>query len=138
MRSSQPAGTMSIGELATRTGVAAHVLRHWETAGLVAPARVNGVRRYTEGDLVRIGMIRRAKAAQLSLAQIAALIVPTGTGDSEQRRAPLRAHLADLDRRAEELRIAREMVAHAIDCDQADLSRCPAAREIASRAAPAP
>jgi DNA-binding transcriptional MerR regulator len=37
-----------IGELAGRFGLATHVLRHWEAAGLLIPAaRVGGRRQYT-------------------------------------------------------------------------------------------
>ena len=125
---------MPIGQLVERTGVAAHVLRHWETIGLLQPIRVSGARRYTDDDVVRVGMILRAQAAQLSLTQIAALTTPARPGDLERRRAPLRAHLADLDRRAEQLRIAQELLTHAIDCDAADLSQCPSARKVAQQA----
>ena len=33
---------LTIGELATRFGLATHVLRHWEDEGLLSPARRAG------------------------------------------------------------------------------------------------
>ncbi|WP_375546898.1 MerR family transcriptional regulator, partial [Streptomyces gossypii] len=46
MKSSEDsgAGVMSIGALAARFGVATHVLRHWESKGLLHPGRDAGGR----------------------------------------------------------------------------------------------
>lgn len=45
--------------------------RHWESMGLLAPARVTaGRRRYGEGDLYRVAAIPRAKQAGFSLDEI--------------------------------------------------------------------
>jgi DNA-binding transcriptional MerR regulator len=43
---------MSIGALAARFGLATHVLRHWESMGLLHPVRdAGGRRRYGADDL---------------------------------------------------------------------------------------
>ncbi|WP_236700641.1 helix-turn-helix domain-containing protein [Allosalinactinospora lopnorensis] len=45
----------SIGEIAGRFGLATHVLRHWEAAGVLRPARrVNGRRRYDPEHLAQV------------------------------------------------------------------------------------
>ena len=51
-----------IGEAARRVGVSPSALRLWERQGLVRPARSNGrYRLYTDGDLERLGRIRRLR-----------------------------------------------------------------------------
>jgi DNA-binding transcriptional MerR regulator len=59
---------MSIGELATRFGLAPHVLRHWESMGLLTPNReTGGQRRYDDADLARVAMILMGKEAGFGL-----------------------------------------------------------------------
>src|SRR5262249_30579296 len=51
-------GELTIGELANRFGLATHVLRHWESMGLLVPGRDRGgQRRYGDGDLARVALI---------------------------------------------------------------------------------
>lgn len=114
--------TYSIGEVAERFGLATHVLRHWEDVGLLAPQRDGaGRRRFADDDVVRVAVILRSKAAGLGLGQVAALL----DGESPQRHEVLEAHLADLDRRAEEIARARAMAQHAFECEEHDVARCP-------------
>lgn len=112
----------SIGDTAARFQLPTHVLRHWEDVGLLAPARDGaGRRRYTDEDIVRVAVIVRSKAAGMSLDQIRVLL----DEDSPQRHEVLESHLADLDRRMRELERARQMTAHAFECDQHDIATCP-------------
>ena len=61
--------TMSIGEAAGHFGLATHVLRHWETMGLLSPPRATGGRRrYERSDLYRVASVLLAKEAGLALA----------------------------------------------------------------------
>jgi MerR-like DNA binding protein len=55
----------SIGAVARRFGLAPHVLRHWESIGLLTPARSGGQRRYDESDLARVAVILMSKEAGL-------------------------------------------------------------------------
>lgn len=112
----------SIGDTAARFQLPTHVLRHWEDVGLLAPARDGGGRRrYADADVVRVAVIVRSKAAGMSLDQIRVLL----DEESPQRHEVLESHLADLDRRMRELERAREMTAHAFECDQHDIATCP-------------
>ncbi|MCM2387049.1 MerR family transcriptional regulator [Streptomyces albipurpureus] len=78
---------LTTGATAERFGLATHVLRHWESVGLLSPGRDGGNRRrYGPGDLLRVSMIRRAKQAGLSLDAIRALC---GAHDPVARRAVL-------------------------------------------------
>ncbi|WP_232678544.1 MerR family transcriptional regulator [Nocardioides sp. R-C-SC26] len=120
MKSSQE--TWTIGELATRFGLATHVLRHWEDMGLLDPPRDSaGRRRFGGEELVRVAVILRSKAAGMSLEQIAVLL----DAGAPERHAVLQAHLDDLERRMVEMERSREMTEHALRCRAHDISQCP-------------
>lgn len=112
----------SVGEVAARFDLPTNVLRHWETVGLLAPARdAADRRRYGQDDVVRIAVIQRSKAAGMSLEQIAVLLDDGSAG----RHEVLQQHLDDLDRRMEEMRRSREMTEHAMGCRSHDIATCP-------------
>src|SRR5687768_3027486 len=64
----------SIGEVASRFGLPAHVLRHWESEGLLSPARDGDRRRYSDADLYRVASILLAKEAGFGLPDIRAML----------------------------------------------------------------
>lgn len=112
----------TVGEVAAQFDLPTNVLRHWESVGLLVPERDSaGRRRYSRADLVRIAVIQRNKAAGMSLEQIGFLLDSEARG----RHEVLQAHLADLDRRMEEMRVSREMTLHAFECQEHDITRCP-------------
>src|SRR6478609_442479 len=112
----------SVGDVATRFDLPTNVLRHWESVGLLRPARDSaGRRRYGEDDVVRIAVIQRSKAAGMSLEQIAVLLDDGSAG----RHQVLQQHLDDLDRRMDEMRLSREMTEHALRCRAHDIATCP-------------
>lgn len=114
--------TWTVGELAARFGLPASVLRHWESLGLVTPARDgSGYRRYGRGDLVRVAVIVRNKAAGMTLDQIGVLL----DGEAAGRHEVLEAHLRDLDERARSIERSREMTEHALRCRAHDIAACP-------------
>lgn len=120
--SPRPATPWSIGDVAARFGLETHVLRHWESVGLLEPARDSaGRRRYGEDDVVRIAVVIRSRSAGMSLEQIGALL----DGGSRGRHEVLEAHVADLDRRMEEMARSREMTLHALRCRAYDIATCP-------------
>jgi MerR family copper efflux transcriptional regulator len=112
----------SIGDVASRFGLETHVLRHWESVGLLVPARDGaGRRRYGPDDVVRVAVILRNKAAGMSLEQISVLL----DGEARGRHELLEAHVADLDRRMEEMARSRAMTLHALQCRAHDIATCP-------------
>jgi len=116
-------GGITIGQLAGRFGLATHVLRHWESMGLLTPAaRINGRRRYRQEHVDRVAMIMRGKEAGLSLADIAAML---DAPDAASRKQVLRRHLATLEDRIVQAQTARAMVEHALRCTADDFTRCP-------------
>ena len=103
---------MKIGELADRTGSSPRSLRHYESTGLIRSVRqLNGYRDFDTDQVERVLVIRDLLAAGLNLDAIAS-IAPCYEGDGIPRRctaatARVRAELARLDRRVEELATAR-------------------------------
>lgn len=116
----------SVGEVAARFDLPTNVLRHWETVGLLLPARdTAGRRRYGQDEVVRIAVIQRSKAAGMTLDQIAVLLDDSSAG----RHQVLQEHLDDLDRRMEEMRRSKEMTEHAMRCRSHDIATCPRFRD---------
>ncbi|MEW1589128.1 MerR family transcriptional regulator [Micromonospora vinacea] len=115
--------TMTIGEVADHFGLPAHVLRHWESVGLLRPARVTGGRRrYTRDDLFRVASILRAKQAGLSLPDIRAFLA---AGDPAARKDVLRRNHDAVQARMAALRSALDLLAAGLNCSHEDISTCP-------------
>ncbi|MGS2642534.1 MerR family transcriptional regulator [Streptosporangium sp. LJ11] len=122
MKSSDDGAMMSIGEIAQRFGLPTHVLRHWESMGLLTPARVRADRRrYDRDHLYRVAMILRAKEAGFSLADIREVI---STSDPEARRDILRRRHAELTRRVAQALSSLHLIECALDCDHEDFTGC--------------
>lgn len=112
----------SVGEVAEKFELPTNVLRHWESVRLLHPDRDSADRRrYSEDDIVRIAVIKRSKAAGMSLEQIGVLLDDGRSG----RHVVLHAHLDDLDERMREMRRSREMTEHALQCSAHDITTCP-------------
>jgi DNA-binding transcriptional MerR regulator len=114
---------LTIGDVANQFGLATHVLRHWESMGLLAPARIGGARRrYGRADLYRVAVILRAKEAGFSLDDIREMIA---TPDPAARHAVLLRHRAELAQRIAQAQASLELIDCALDCDHEDLAGCP-------------
>jgi DNA-binding transcriptional MerR regulator len=105
-----------IGELSRRTGVPAHLLRYYESQGLLAPARgVSGYREYADEALVTVVQIRKLLEAGLSTQEIAYLLpCVTGTAPElepcEELLDKLRARRDELDNRIDTLAHSRGLL----------------------------
>lgn len=109
---------MRIGDLSRKTGVAAHLLRYYETQGLLQPKRGrNGYREYDADTLTTVSQIRRMLEAGLSSQEIAQLLPCATTSLPELEPCPevlgvLRARLTDLNNRIHTLEEARTALGH--------------------------
>ncbi len=122
MKVSTATESWTIGDLAGKVGLPTHVLRHWESLGLLDPQRdASGYRRYGRDDLVRVIAIQRNKVAGMTLEQIGALL----DGGSAGRHEVLTAHLADIEERMRALERSRAMTEHALACRAHDIAACP-------------
>ncbi|CAM3830521.1 MerR family transcriptional regulator [Kibdelosporangium persicum] len=111
-----------IGPVAARFGLATHVLRHWESVGLLAPERQGDRRRYRQDDLDRIAIILHAKEAGFSLEDIREMFVD---GDPADRKEIMRRHRADLAERIAALQAALALVEKGLACEHEDITQCP-------------
>lgn len=105
---------MRIGQLAARTGLTTKTIRFYESTGVLPEPerRPSGYRHYDEAAVDRLGFIRAAQAAGLSLAEIRNVITVRDSGGAPCQHvlALLNTHAADLDRRIAELTHLREQV----------------------------
>ncbi|MGB6164202.1 MAG: MerR family transcriptional regulator [Pseudonocardiaceae bacterium] len=100
---------MRIGELSRQTGVAAHLLRHYEAQGLLEVGReANGYRQYASEAVLTVIQIRGLLEAGLSTEDIR-LLLPCATGTAPDLEpcpellATLRTRLHGLEQRIDTL-----------------------------------
>ena len=99
--------SLSIGELARRTGCKVQTIRYYEDKGLLpAPARTAGnQRRYPPAALERLAFVRRGRALGFSLEEVGDLL--TLSDDPQLSCAAVdaiaRRRLEDVERRLREL-----------------------------------
>ncbi|MFC9694026.1 MerR family transcriptional regulator [Kribbella sp. NPDC056951] len=119
---------MRIGEAASRLGVAAHVLRHWDDAGVVVPDRTSaGHREYSEDHFYRLRVLQACQGVGMSLTEIRLVLTrtePHRTGVIERRLRAIRAQ-------REQFENAERFLAHVIDCRHDLLTRCDRCSEYA-------
>ncbi|WP_443080184.1 MerR family transcriptional regulator [Streptomyces sp. P9-A2] len=81
---------MQIGEVAARTELSLRTIRHYEETGLVVPSARSqgGFRLYTEGDVVRLMVIRRMKPLGFTLDRMRELLAVTDRLDGHVGSGP--------------------------------------------------
>ena len=122
--------SMRIGDLAERFGLAAHVLRHWESMGLLRPGRDgSGRRRYGEADLTWVVVILRAKEAGLSLETIRLL---AAASEPVERRAIRASEAEALRARIAAAQASLALIECALDCEHEDFTQCAHLRQMVS------
>jgi len=89
--------TLSIGEVADRTGLSVHALRFYEREGLLIGEVVRtsgGRRRFSTADVEWLQICVRLRESGMPLAQLQefATLVRDGPGNEEQRLALLQKH----------------------------------------------
>ena len=107
---------MRISELAQRTGVTTHALRHYERLGLLRPARTaGGYRDYPESARREVIFIAMSRKIGFSLKAIAARLPAYRTGrlSFDDMIAAMHERIADIDRELAALKAQRaEVVDH--------------------------
>lgn len=123
-----PDDTMSIGQLARRSGVATSALRFYEERGLIAAERSDGnQRRYRRSALRRVAVIRAAQTFGLSLTEIGeamATLPPDRAPSKKDWERLSRAWRERLDRRIEALQGLRDDIGGCIGCGCLSLTAC--------------
>jgi MerR family transcriptional regulator, redox-sensitive transcriptional activator SoxR len=118
---------MTVGEAARRVGLRASALRYYESVGLIPPPqRVSGQRRYDEGVLKTLALIRTAQQAGLTIAEIHALFheFPSETPPPERWQTLAQQKIADLDILIARAQNMKEMLAAVLKCECTTLDEC--------------
>ncbi|OUS07611.1 redox-sensitive transcriptional activator SoxR [Rhodobacterales bacterium 52_120_T64] len=122
------AKTISIGQLAERTGLAVSAIRYYETQGLVSPERNSGgQRRFLRSDIRRLSFVQIAQKFGFSIGQIRQQFETLPNG-----RTPTKADWTkishsfreELDDRIETLTNLRDKLDGCIGCGCLSLKSC--------------
>jgi MerR family transcriptional regulator, redox-sensitive transcriptional activator SoxR len=137
-----PADTLTVGEVARRSGFAPSALRFYERAGLIRAERTEGGRRrYRRVVLRRLAFIRAARHVGLTLDEIRGALARL-----PESRTPTRADWAGLssswrrrlDAEIEALVALRDQLTSCIGCGCLSLKRCQISNpdDVAARSGP--
>jgi MerR family transcriptional regulator, redox-sensitive transcriptional activator SoxR len=122
------AATLTIGQVALRSGVAPSALRFYEAEGLIASERSDGnQRRYQRAVLRRVAVIQAGRAAGIPLASIRAALalLPADRPPSKRDWTKLsRAWRSDVEERIALLERVRDDLASCIGCGCLSLGSC--------------
>ena len=128
---------MNIGQAAKRTGLSAKMIRYYESIGLLKPASRSdsGYRLYQQDDLHALAFIKRSRDLGFSLEEVAKLL--TLWQDRQRASADVKAlaneHIADLNRRIEELVSLRDTLSELVaNCQGDDRPDCPILKDLAA------
>lgn len=115
---------MNIGEAAEKAGVTPKMVRHYESLGLLPKVHrtESGYRVYGEPEVHTLRFIKRSRDLGFSIPEISELVKLW-----QDRRRPSSSvkkvaatHLAELDRKIEEMQSMRKTLSHLIHCCQGD------------------
>ena len=128
---------MNIGQAAKRAGLGAKMSRYHESIGLRKPASRSdsGYRLYQQDDLHALAFIKRSRDLGFSLEEVAKLL--TLWQDRQRASADVKAlaneHIADLNRRIEELVSLRDTLSELVaNCQGDDRPDCPILKDLAA------
>jgi MerR family transcriptional regulator, redox-sensitive transcriptional activator SoxR len=122
------AAELTIGEVASRSGVAPSALRFYEQEGLISSQRTAGnQRRYERAMLRRIAVIQAGRTAGIPVERIRAALSTLPAHRTPTRRDWERLSSGwrkDLDRRIETLEALRTRLTTCIGCGCLSIDRC--------------
>jgi len=110
----EPGSTLSIAEMAERTGVTAHTLRYYERIGLLdGVARdASGYRSYAAADFGRVVFLTRLRMTGMPIRELLRYVTLVGAGEAtvDERLAMLVAHRESVRAQLAELQFALETI----------------------------
>lgn len=117
---------LTIGQVASRTGLRASAIRYYESRGLLPKAsRVGGRRVYEQSVLQRLAIIALAKTAGFQLDEIRATLWPPGEGTPAGRwKTFASAKQHDVDAEMKRLLITKHVLTRMSACSCATLEEC--------------
>lgn len=118
----------TVGDVATRSGVAVSTLHFYEAKGLINSGRTRGNQRRYAGDVLRcVAIIKVAQEVGVSLADIGAALASLPEGRTPTRKdwtALSNVWRDDLDRRIRQLQALRDGLDGCIGCGCLSLTKC--------------
>ena len=119
---------LTIGEMASRSGVRTSTLRYYEARGLISSGRTTGgQRRYARETLRRVAVIRAAQILGLTLEEIGRTLdeLPQArTPDRHDWERLSQTWRSSLDGRIAELEALRDRLSGCIGCGCLSLENC--------------
>jgi MerR family transcriptional regulator, copper efflux regulator len=130
------AGFLNIGEAASRSGVSAKMIRHYESQGLIKHARRTdaGYRLYDATDVHTLQFVRRARRLGFSMKEVAQLL---GLWQNRRRssgdvRRITQRHINDLEQKIDELQGMKRTLEALVHCCHGDQRPdCPILEDLA-------
>ncbi|MEV6773321.1 MerR family transcriptional regulator [Nocardia sp. NPDC051030] len=120
---------LKIGDAAAILGIEAHVLRHWESVGLLAPPRSpSGHRSYDEQTLDQARIIQILQRTGLSLPQIRRL----GGGSCDARQILIEQKRAEVQQQIALLGATDRFLEHLTACSHPIIADCPLCSDFAT------
>ncbi len=119
--------SLSIGEVARRTGVPSTALRWYEQIGLLpAPRRVGGKRRYDAQVIETLTVIQVAQRAGFTINEIRSLLYDFDSSTSAATRWHVFAQrkLEQLAARQKEIEAHKQAAQELLTCTCSDLQQC--------------
>jgi MerR family redox-sensitive transcriptional activator SoxR len=104
---------LSISDVARRAGMRPSAIRYYEEAGVLpAPRRVSGQRRYDDGVLEWLAVVRAAQSSGFTLAEIRGLLFGfrRGTPLGARWRKVASAKIEELDAKLREIQAMKELL----------------------------
>jgi MerR family transcriptional regulator, redox-sensitive transcriptional activator SoxR len=119
---------LTIGDVASRSGIATSALRFYEAQGLITSSRTSGnQRRYERAVLRRIALIQAGRAAGIPLDRIRSALDTLPASRTPTRRdweRLSRGWRADLDRQISTLHAIRDRLTTCIGCGCLSIDAC--------------
>ncbi|MGI8644620.1 MAG: MerR family transcriptional regulator [Thermomicrobiales bacterium] len=117
----------SIGDVAKRAGIQPSAIRYYETAGVLPePHRVNGRRQYGGDTLIRLRVVRMAREAGFTIAEIKALFhsFPEDTAASLRWRALAGQKIAEMNTVIAQAERMRAVLEESMRCECLTFDGC--------------
>ena len=120
--------TLSIGEIALRTGLSVSAIRFYEEKGLITPERnAGGQRRFLRSDIRRLSFVLIAQQFGFTIHQIRQQLnkLPQGRTPTKRDWAVISKHFRkELDRKLATLEKLRDNLDGCIGCGCLSLEKC--------------
>jgi DNA-binding transcriptional MerR regulator len=110
-----PDALLTVGQVASRSGLTAKALRHYDRISLLRPAHVdtaNGYRLYRSDQVAEARLVGLLRSLDLPLGKVRTVVAAWKDGDSDAIEALIRQHRRQLDARVTRLRGSLHRIDH--------------------------